>query len=54
MNEEHIIAAILTAGLVAKSKDEELHPKDVVGIYELTLTELLAVTRPKRGADTTA
>ena len=49
MNEEHIIAAILTAGLVAKSKEEELHPKDVVGLYELTLTELLASIRPVRG-----
>ena len=49
MNEEHIIAAILTAGLVAKNKDEELHPKDVVGLYELTLTELIASARPPRG-----
>ena len=48
MNEDHIIAAILTAGLVAKSKDEELHPKDVVGIYQLTLTELIASLRPPR------
>lgn len=48
MNEDHIIAAILTAGLVAKNSDEELHPKDVVGIYELTLTELLASSRPPR------
>ena len=47
MNEEHIIAAILTAGLVSKSPDD-LEPKDVVNAYQLTLAELLASIRPTK------
>lgn len=48
MNEEHIIAAILTAGLISKNSDD-LQPKDVVDAYQLTLAELLAAVRPTRG-----
>ena len=50
MNEDHIIAAILAAGLISKSA-EDLHPKDAVGIYELTLAELIAASRPARGGE---
>lgn len=46
MNEEHIIAAILTAGLVARKTDDELAPKDVVTLYELMLASYLATIRP--------
>lgn len=49
MNEDHIISAILTAGLVARNTGDELTPKDVVRLYEITLTELFSVTRPQRG-----
>lgn len=48
MNEDHIIAAILTAGLVSRQSNVELHPKEVVGAYELMLTEVLATKRPPR------
>jgi len=47
MNEEHIIAAILTAGLISKS-DDNLEPKDAVNVYQLTLAELINVIRPGR------
>ena len=46
MNEEHIIAAILTAGLVARKTDDELTPKDVVTLYEMVLSNYLASLRP--------
>ena len=48
MNEDHIIAAILTAGLVAKNREDEFQPKDVITLYELCLSELLASGRPER------
>jgi hypothetical protein len=48
MNEDHVLAAILTSGLVSRGNGE-LQPKDVVKLYEATLAELLAVTRPPRG-----
>ena len=48
MNEDHIIAAILAAGLISKST-EDLHPKQAVDIYAATLTELIAAGRPQRG-----
>lgn len=50
MNEEHIISAILTAGVLARQTREELTPKDVVDKYQMILTELLSVTRPARGS----
>ncbi len=46
MNEEHIIAAILTAGLVSNYKQGDVLPKDVVALYGECLTELLEVVRP--------
>lgn len=48
MNEDHVVAAILTAGLIARSSGVEVQPKDVVRLYEATLAELLAVLRPPR------
>ncbi len=51
MNEDHIIAAILTAGLIARNSEDELQPKDVVTLYELTLAEYYEATRPHRDAE---
>lgn len=51
MNEQHVIAAILTAGLVARGNGDELHPRDVVSTYQLMLAELLTVIRPQRPAE---
>lgn len=48
MNEDHVVAAILTAGLIARNSGGEIQPKDVVRMYEATLAELLAVLRPPR------
>ncbi len=48
MNEDHIVAAILTAGLVAQNKEDVLQPKDVVGLYGLCLTELIESNRTAR------
>lgn len=48
MNEDHIIAAILTAGLAARNTDKELEPKDVVELYELTLASYIASIRPTK------
>ncbi len=33
MNEEHIIAAILTAGLLAQKKDGSMQPSDATDLY---------------------
>ena len=51
MNEDHIIAAILTAGLVAKNSEDDFQPKDVVTLYELCLSELLSSGRAQRNTD---
>ena len=48
MNEEHVIAAILTAALVARKTDDDLEPKDVVTLYEVTLACYLATIRPTK------
>jgi hypothetical protein len=53
MNEEHVLAAILTAGLTARSADREMTPKDVVGLYGAVLAELLNAVRPPRPAQPT-
>jgi hypothetical protein len=50
MNEEHVLAAILTAGLAARSANQDLTPKDVVGLYGTVLAELLSSVRPPRPA----
>ena len=49
MNEEHVVAAILAAGLIARGNADDLQPKDAVDLYQLTLTELVASNRPARG-----
>jgi hypothetical protein len=48
MNEDHIIAAILTAGMISGSKDQDIQPKDTVSLYWMTLAELIASNRPPR------
>ena len=48
MNEDHVVAAILTAGLIARNSGGEVQPKDVVRVYEETLGQLLAILRPPR------
>ncbi len=54
MNEDHIVAAILAAGLIAQNKDEDIQPKDAVGIYGLCLTELLETNRAPRESEVSA
>ena len=49
MNEEHVVAAIIAAGLIARGSSDDLQPKDAVDIYQLTLAELVASNRPARG-----
>ncbi|MBF8268993.1 MAG: hypothetical protein HW386_702 [Gammaproteobacteria bacterium] len=48
MNEEHVIAAILTAGLLARKTDDELAPKDVITLYEMVLASYLTSIRPTK------
>jgi len=48
MNEEHVIAAILTAGLLARKTDDELAPKDVITLYEMVLANYLTSIRPTK------
>jgi hypothetical protein len=48
MNEEHIIAAILTAGLVSNYKQSDTTPKDIVTLYGECLAEFIESTRPHR------
>lgn len=48
MNEEHVIAAILTAALVARKTDDDLEPKDVITLYEVMLASYLATIRPTK------
>ena len=43
MNEDHIIAAILAAGMIAKKNDENIEPKDAISLYNTTLTELISL-----------
>lgn len=51
MNEDHLIAAILTAGLVAKNREDDFQPRDVIILYEMCLSELLASGRAERTAE---
>jgi len=51
MNEDHIIAAILAAGMIAANKDGELKPNDAVSLYNTTLTDLIASQRPPRDSN---
>lgn len=51
MNEDHMIAAILAAGLIARGNDDNLQPKDAVSLYEMTLAALIASNRGRRDAE---
>ena len=48
MNEDHIIAAILAAGLLAQNKDEDIQPKDAVSLYGLCLRGIIDSNRTER------
>jgi len=48
MNEDHIIAAILTAGMIARGNEDNIQPKDAVSLYGLTLLDLIASKRTPR------
>ena len=52
MNEDHVVAAILTAGLIARNSGSDILPKDAVRMYEATLAELLVILRPPRPGGT--
>ena len=54
MNEEHVLAAILTAGLMARGTGNDPTPKDAVGLYGAILAELLNSVRPQRPAPAAA
>ena len=49
MNEDHVIAAILAAGLISKSESTTTTPKEAVAIYAQCLAEMLEANRPTRG-----
>ena len=49
MQEEHIVAAILTAGTLARSS-EDRSTADVIALYNETLGAYLESIRPARGA----
>ena len=51
MNEEHIIAAILTAGLLAQNKDGSMQPSDATDLYTRCLAELIEMIRPAARAN---
>lgn len=48
MNEDHIIAAILTSGKIAARSGEEVSASDAVALYFEVLAELIEANRPKR------
>ena len=48
MNEDHIIAAILTAGIIARKSEEDVSPAEAVAIYAECLSEFIEANRPKR------
>jgi len=52
MNEEHIIAAILTTGLINQNRGGALlQPMDAIELYEKCLTELIENVRPHRSTE---
>jgi hypothetical protein len=53
MNEDHIIAAILAAGMIART-GKDMSPADAVALYGECLSELLDANRPKRDLDKAA
>ena len=48
MNEDHIVAAILAAGMIARSSEDNVQPKDAISLYGTTLAELIASNRAPR------
>jgi len=48
MNEQHVIAAIITAGLLAQKK-EETATADAVALYMQVLGDYVEANRPQRG-----
>ena len=46
LNEEHVIAAILTAGMIAHSNGGSLTPNSAAELYAECLAELRDVIRP--------
>jgi hypothetical protein len=48
VNEDHVIAAIIAAGMIARKSGEELSPTEAVSIYGECLSELIEANRPKR------
>ncbi len=54
MNEDHIIAAILAAGIIARKSEDELTPADAVALYAECLSEYIDANRPKRDLDQAA
>lgn len=48
MNEDHIIAAILAAGMIARKSDDDVSPADAVALYGECLSEIIESNRPKR------
>ena len=54
MNEDHIIAAILAAGIIARTSKDDLRPADAVALYAECLSELIDANRPKRDLDKAA
>ncbi len=48
MNEDHIIAAIIAAGMIARKSGEEVSAAEAVSIYGECLSELIETSRPKR------
>ena len=48
MNEDHIVAAIIAAGMIARKSGEELSPAEAASIYGECLSALIEAGRPKR------
>ncbi len=54
MNEDHIIAAILAAGMIARKTNDDVSAADAVALYADCLSELIDANRPKRNLDKAA
>jgi hypothetical protein len=48
VNEDHVIAAIIAAGMIARKSGEEVSTAEAVSIYGECLSELIETNRPKR------
>jgi len=54
MNEDHVIAAILTAGLIAQNQSVDLKPKDAIALYSQCLATLIESNRAPRALKSAA